>query len=155
MVGWHHQFDRHEFEQAPRVGDGQGSLLCCSPWGHKESDTTQQLNNNTQHVANLAYGKVLFWFFYFLAAPLGMQDLSSRTSDQTHASCMEGYCLDHWTPRPSKGLTNTCRGEFVLTVSYSQWQNFLILVIFFLKYFVIYCKSPNTLFLIIIYSILL
>ena len=34
----------HEFEQAPGVGDGQGSLECCSPWGHKESDTTEQLN---------------------------------------------------------------------------------------------------------------
>ena len=44
MVGWHHQLDGHEFEQAPRVGDGQGSLVCCSPWGHKESDMTEQLN---------------------------------------------------------------------------------------------------------------
>ena len=43
MVGWHHQFDAHEFEQAPGVGDGQGSLVCCSPWGRKESDTTEQL----------------------------------------------------------------------------------------------------------------
>ena len=34
----------HEFEQAPRVGDGQGNLACCSPWGRKESDTTEQLN---------------------------------------------------------------------------------------------------------------
>ena len=46
MVGWHHQLDGHEFEQAPRDGEGQGSLTCCSPWGHKESDTTEQLNNN-------------------------------------------------------------------------------------------------------------
>lgn len=96
-----------------------------------------------------------FVFFYFLAAPLGTQDLSSWTSDRTHASCMEGWCLNHWTPSPSKGLTNICRGEFVLTVSYSQWQNFLILLIFFLKYFVIYCKSQNTSFLTIVYSILL
>ena len=44
MVGWHHQLDGHEFEQAPRVGDRQGSLLCCSPWGHKESGMTEQLN---------------------------------------------------------------------------------------------------------------
>ena len=44
MVGWHHQLDRHEFEQVLGVGDGQGSLACCSPWGHKESDTTEQLN---------------------------------------------------------------------------------------------------------------
>ena len=36
--------DGHEFEQAPGVGDGQGSLRCCSPWGHKESDMTEQMN---------------------------------------------------------------------------------------------------------------
>ena len=38
MVGWHHQLNGYEFEQAPGVGDGQGSLLCCSPWDHKELD---------------------------------------------------------------------------------------------------------------------
>ena len=46
MVGWHCRFDGHEFEQASGVGDGQGSLVCCSPWGQKESDTTDQLNNS-------------------------------------------------------------------------------------------------------------
>ena len=40
MVGWHHRLNEHEFEQAPGVGDGQGSLACCSPWGRKESDMT-------------------------------------------------------------------------------------------------------------------
>ena len=40
MVGWHHWLDGHEFEQALEVGDGQGGLSCCCPWGHKESDTT-------------------------------------------------------------------------------------------------------------------
>ena len=44
MVGWHHQLDGHEFEQAPSVGDGQGSLVYCSPCGHKESDMTERLN---------------------------------------------------------------------------------------------------------------
>ena len=44
MVRWHHPLNGHEFEQAPGVGDGQGSLVCCSPWGHKESDTTERLN---------------------------------------------------------------------------------------------------------------
>ena len=44
MVGWHHRFNGHEFEQAPEVGDGQVSLACCSPWGHKELDTTERLN---------------------------------------------------------------------------------------------------------------
>ena len=45
MVGWHHWLDGHEFEQAPGVGDGQRSLACCSPWGHKESDTTEWLTD--------------------------------------------------------------------------------------------------------------
>ena len=44
IVGWHHWLDGHEFEQAPGVGDGQGSLGCCSPWGHKELDITEQEN---------------------------------------------------------------------------------------------------------------
>ena len=44
MVGWHHRLDGHEYEQAPKFGDGQGRLACCSPWGREESDTTEQLN---------------------------------------------------------------------------------------------------------------
>ena len=44
MAGWHHQLDDHEFEQALRVGDGEGSLAYCSPWGHKELDMTEPLN---------------------------------------------------------------------------------------------------------------
>ena len=44
MVGWHHQLNGHEFGQAPGVVNGQGSLVCCSPWGHKELDTTEWLN---------------------------------------------------------------------------------------------------------------
>ena len=47
MVGWCHQLDGYEFEQALGDGEGQGSLVCCSPWGLKESDTTEQLNNST------------------------------------------------------------------------------------------------------------
>ena len=46
MVGWHHQLNGHEFEQALGNGEEQGSLVCCSPWGHKESVTTEQLKNN-------------------------------------------------------------------------------------------------------------
>ena len=44
MFGWDHQLNGHEFEQALGVGDGQGGLSCCNSWGHKESDTTEQLN---------------------------------------------------------------------------------------------------------------
>ena len=43
MGEWHHQLDGHEFKQALGVGDGQGGLACCSPWDHKELDTTEQL----------------------------------------------------------------------------------------------------------------
>ena len=46
MVGWHHQLNGHEFEQTPGDREGQGSLVCCRPWGHEESDMTWQLNNN-------------------------------------------------------------------------------------------------------------
>ena len=44
MVGWHYRFDGYEFEHAPGVGDGQGSVVCCCPRGCKESDMTEQLN---------------------------------------------------------------------------------------------------------------
>ena len=47
IVGWHHRFDGHRFEQALGVGDGQGSLACCSLWGHKESDTTKRLKRTS------------------------------------------------------------------------------------------------------------
>ena len=46
MVGWHHWLDGHEFEQALGVGDGQGSLECCSPWRSRESNTSEWVNNN-------------------------------------------------------------------------------------------------------------
>ena len=44
MVGWYHRLNGDEFEQALGIGNGQGSLACCIPWGHKELDTTEQLN---------------------------------------------------------------------------------------------------------------
>ena len=44
MAGWHHRLSEHEFEQALGVGDGQGRLVCYSPWGHKELDMTKRLN---------------------------------------------------------------------------------------------------------------
>ena len=50
MVGWHHRLDGHEFEKALGVDEGQGSLVCCSPWDYKESNMTQQLNNNNNNL---------------------------------------------------------------------------------------------------------
>ena len=46
IVGWHHRLSGHEFEQAPGDSEGQGGLVCCSPWGLSELDTTWQLNDN-------------------------------------------------------------------------------------------------------------
>ena len=49
MVGWHHRLNEREFEQTLGDGEGQGSLECCIPWGRKESDMTERLNNNKNH----------------------------------------------------------------------------------------------------------
>ena len=51
MVGWHHGLNGHEFGQAPGDGEGQESLACCSPWGHKQSDMTEPLNNTREKAA--------------------------------------------------------------------------------------------------------
>ena len=75
MIAWHHWLDGHEFEQAPGVGDGQGSLACCSSWGHKESDTTEQLNWSSKQAFNNGEGQgrtkclpgVNLVFFYWYA----------------------------------------------------------------------------------------
>ena len=56
-VGWHHRFNGHEFEQTPGVGDGQGSLVRCSPWGHKESDTTEWLQNKKLKLSAWKYAR--------------------------------------------------------------------------------------------------
>ena len=58
MVRWHHWLHGHELEQAVGDSEGQGSLACCSPWGHKESDTTERLPNN-DHPTGLLVVQVL------------------------------------------------------------------------------------------------
>ena len=71
MVGWHHWLNGHEFEQTPGDSEGQGSLACCNPWGHKESDTTEWLNNSNSELywcmINLSKKASLFlktcWWF--------------------------------------------------------------------------------------------
>ena len=50
LVEWHHRLNGHEFEPTPEHSEGQGSLACCSSWGHKESDTTKRLNNNKHKI---------------------------------------------------------------------------------------------------------
>ena len=68
MVGWHHWLDGHEFEQALGVGDEQGSLVCCNPWGHKELDTTGWLNwtDNFKTLRKLTLPpEVITWLYSF------------------------------------------------------------------------------------------
>ena len=66
MVGWHHQLNGHEFEQTLGDGEGQKSLACYSPWGHKESDRTEGLKNNNQYIHFLSYSlrylQALIWY---------------------------------------------------------------------------------------------
>ena len=58
LFGWRHQLNGHVFEQAPGVGDAQGSLACCSPWGYKESDTTTE----QQQLHFVLFDAILFIF---------------------------------------------------------------------------------------------
>ena len=57
MVGWHHRLNGHECEQTLGDGEGQGNLACCSPWGRKESDTTEWLNYNNNKDLNRHFSK--------------------------------------------------------------------------------------------------
>ena len=57
MVGWHHGLNEYEFKRTPGDSEGQGSLACCSSWGRKESDTTEQLNNNKGMSADISFGR--------------------------------------------------------------------------------------------------
>ena len=69
MVGRHHRFNGPEFEQAPGDGEGQGGLVYCSPWGHKESDTTEQLNNESMNMKYLSiYLDLLYLRVLYFAA---------------------------------------------------------------------------------------
>jgi len=76
LVGWHHWLDGHGFGWTPGVGDGQGGLVCCGSWGHKESDMTEQLNWTELKLPGLAY-----------------PSLSSATHRHSiSASLLEGVC---------------------------------------------------------------
>ena len=89
MVGWHHQNNGHEFEQAPGDSEGQGSLVCCSPWSCKESDMTKQLNNST--VSILKYAVTFNLAFKFL--PFAAMERLSPTGPRT----MKNYLNLHWS----------------------------------------------------------
>ena len=65
IAGWHHRLNGHEFEQAPGGGEGQGSLACCSSWGRKELDMTEQLNGTELiHIIGWSVNRHLASFMY-------------------------------------------------------------------------------------------
>ena len=109
MVGWHDRLNGHEFEQGPGVGDGQGSLTCCSPWGHKESDVTEWLNW-TEH----------FWFLPLWIHSICGQNLSSYGRTGAGQSCWPIVCglgIVKWGPKKQQSKVlpteqSHCLGPF-------------------------------------------
>ena len=119
MVGWHHWLSGHEFEWAPGVGDGQGSLVCCSPWGHKESDMTEWQNwtepgeKKNARDTQIMYTKVfLLWKLNYICWPqnaelktLGALKLPVHLPaplTRPLISCPGGW--DYWLPGSHGGI---------------------------------------------------
>ena len=101
MVGWHHQLDGHEFEWTLGVGDGQGGLLCCSPWGRKESGMTEQLN----------WTEYQFWMVSLV--PASTQLHWPRVLQSQHTWKHQGMlwfccCCGLWTCSHQIWLMSTC-----------------------------------------------
>ena len=71
MIGWHHRLHGHGFESTPGVGNGQGGLACCSPWGHKESDTTEWLNWTELNwtIQSMEFSRPEYWSGYPFPSP--------------------------------------------------------------------------------------
>ena len=82
MVGWHHRFSGHEFEPTLGNSEGQGSLVCCSPWGRKESDMLERLNNNNT------------------ATSEQVRDLTPQNSKAHALSQFVCFFQGSWTPSP-------------------------------------------------------
>ena len=110
MVGWHHWLNGHEFEQALRVGNGQGSLVCCSPSGRKESDTTERLNWTdwmlTIFSANEVTWHISYWQSWLLVVSIPYCEISQPMSSCAwyselyvfyHMCCLHSYFVFfHW-----------------------------------------------------------
>ena len=106
MVGWHHQLDGHEFEQVPRVGDGQ---VCCSPWGRKESDTTDwttiyllelmkywELEENTKRLY------FMLWVYKLWCLLHAWRIMSTFIAKSLHLPSCTCYSCFHWSIKIAK-----------------------------------------------------
>ena len=93
MVGWNQQLNGHEFEQVHLGdGEGQGSLARCSPWGHKESDTTELLKNSNKHSRNLGGNKTFYNSTTLHTYILSTNGLNSSPDSQVNVKWSK---LDH------------------------------------------------------------
>ena len=79
MVGWLHRLNGPEFEKAPGDGEGQGSLVCCSPWGRKESDAPERLNNSNKGPPCCSAATLTHNAGPFLFPPISLRDKVIRT----------------------------------------------------------------------------
>ena len=101
MGGWHHRLNGHEFAQTSGDSKGQGSLVCCSPWRHKKSDMTEQLNNKIQ----LGYSKVkINLSFRSPAIYSGYADINRDEYYAQSLSCVQLFAAP-WTVAPQTFLT--------------------------------------------------
>ena len=93
MIAWHHQLDGHKFEQAPGDGEGQGSLAYCRPWGHKESNMTEQLNDigKTEDFPGGSGGKASV----YNAGDLGSIPGSGRFPGEGNGNPLQYSCLEN------------------------------------------------------------
>ena len=120
MFGWHHQVNGHEFEQALGDGEGQGGLACCSPWGRKESDTTERLNWNDVSLIYLIseYEHSAPWKFgLFFSSPKEIIKFGHNEMENTESSRSHPW-ISHFTPP-----THFKQSSFLKTYG---WAHFLL-----------------------------
>ena len=93
MVGWHHQRNGHEFEQALGDGEEQGSLVCCSPWDYKKSDPTEWPNNNFCKIRPSRSPRVWFFCFYFVLFLISLCHISAWSVNIAPSQIFLSLCL--------------------------------------------------------------
>ena len=103
MVGWHHQLNGHEFGWTPGVGDGQGGLVCCSPWGRKESDTRTELNLVT---AKLSQGEFRDFLYFLIHTSMTSPILNIPQQSGTFVTSNEPILTHYCHPKSTVYIRN-------------------------------------------------
>ena len=122
MVGWHHWLNGQEFEQTPGNDEGQGSLACCSPWGHKESDITEQLNNNCEMSQALKY----FWLYFFFCIIM----VFNKGCSFSAVSLFYIFFMIFYIRK----ITSECKQFFCAILVLKIWSQWLLHLVQFLTY---------------------